>query len=65
MDKDVKPYGMFCYFFNSDKRKKEKLYKKIVDALVENGVLEIYSNSNGVQTVYQWRIMAKKWEEKW
>ena len=62
MDKDVKPYGMFSYFFNSDKRKKEKLYKQIVDALVENGVLEIYSNSDGIQTVYQWRIMAKKWE---
>ena len=62
MGKDVKPYGMFSYFFNSDKRKKEKLYKQIVDTLVENGVLEIYKNSDGIQTVYQWRIMAKKWE---
>ena len=60
---NVKRYGAFYYFFNSDKRKKEKLYKQIVDGLVENGVLEIYKNSDGIQTVYQWRIMAKKWEE--
>ena len=52
--------GMFLYVWNKDKHKKEKLNKQIVDALVENGVLEIYSNTNGVQTVYQWRIMAEK-----
>ena len=63
MDGEIKKFGMYHYFFNKDKRRKEKLYREIVNALVRNGVLEIYSNTDGVQTVYQWRIMAKKWEE--
>ena len=63
MSNDVKMFGGFIYFWNKDKHKKEKLNREIVKALVNNGVLEIYSNTDGIQTVYQWRIMAKKWEE--
>ena len=63
MDSKAKMYGMHHFFWNKDKHKKEKLYREIVTTLVENDVLEIFTDTDGVKTIYHWRICARKYGE--